>query len=167
MFYFDIFSELYRRKVKYLLVGGLSVNLYGIPRVTQDVDIIISFDKENVIKLVELLKDLHYLPRQPINPLDLANDKIREVWIREKNMKVFNFYHQLKNYRVLDVVLLHPLDFEKSYKNRIVKKVKNIEIYMVSIDDLISMKKYSGREQDLSDINLLEKIKQMEKNNNG
>ncbi|MDD3625786.1 MAG: hypothetical protein PHV06_00560 [bacterium] len=46
MIYFDVLSGLYQKNIKYLMVGGMSVNLYGIPRVTQDLDIIISTEKE-------------------------------------------------------------------------------------------------------------------------
>jgi hypothetical protein len=46
MYYFEILKELFDRKIDYLIVGGLAVNLYGVPRVTQDIDIIISFDNE-------------------------------------------------------------------------------------------------------------------------
>ena len=51
MYYFDILKEFFDRKIDYLIVGGLAVNLYGVPRVTQDIDIIIALDKENIFKL--------------------------------------------------------------------------------------------------------------------
>ena len=65
MYYFDELGEFYRQKVDYLLVGGLAVNLYGIPRVTHDIDILISFERKNVEKLMEILKRLDYVPRVP------------------------------------------------------------------------------------------------------
>jgi len=49
------------------------VNLYGIPRVTQDIDILISFEKKNVEKLMDILKRLDYLPRVPVDPMLLKN----------------------------------------------------------------------------------------------
>ncbi len=51
MYYFEILEGLYKSKVRYLVVGGLSVNLYGVPRVTQDIDIVIAMDRENVLKI--------------------------------------------------------------------------------------------------------------------
>ena len=51
MYYFEILEGLYKKKVKYLVVGGLSVNLYGVPRVTQDIDIVIAMSKENNISI--------------------------------------------------------------------------------------------------------------------
>lgn len=63
------------------------------------------------------------------------------------------------NYKVVDIVLVHPLDFEQSFKNKTVKKVDNIKIYLASMDDLIRTKEFSNRPQDLSDIAMLKKVR--------
>jgi hypothetical protein len=167
MYYFEILEGLYKSKVKYLIVGGLSVNLYGVPRVTQDIDIVIAMDRENVLKITSLLKELGYVPRLPVSPDDLANpDKVKD-WIEIKNLKAFSFYHKNENYKVIDIVLVHPLDFEKSFKNRTVKRAKDIDIYLASIDDVVKMKKFSGRSQDLSDIEMLNKVRKYLEEKNG
>ncbi len=167
MYYFEILEGLYKSKVKYLIVGGLSVNLYGVPRVTQDIDIVIAMDRENVLKITSLLKELGYVPRLPVSPEDLANpDKVKD-WIENKNLKAFSFYHKNENYKVIDIVLVHPLDFEKSFKNRTVKKAKDIDIYLASIDDVVKMKEFSGRPQDLSDIEMLNKVRKYLEEKNG
>jgi len=46
----SLFKSLADNKVKYLLCGGLAVNLYGIPRMTADVDLLIDWEKENIEK---------------------------------------------------------------------------------------------------------------------
>ena len=167
MYYFEILEGLYRNNIRYLIVGGLSVNLYGIPRVTQDIDIVIAMDKENVLKLTSLLKESGYVPRLPVNPDDLANpDKVKD-WIENKNLKAFSFYHKNENYKVIDIVLVHPLNFEKSFKNRTVKRAKDIDIYLASIDDVVKMKEFSGRPQDLSDIEMLNKVRKYLEKKNG
>ncbi len=159
MYYFDILKGLYKNNVSYLIVGGLSVNLYGIPRVTQDIDIVIAMNKENVLRLTSLLTESGYVPRLPVNSDEPANpDKVND-WIENRNLKAFIFYHKKDNYKVIDIVLVHPLDFEISFRNRTVKKAKDIDIYMASIDDVIKMKEFSGRAQDLSDIEMLNKVR--------
>lgn len=159
MFYVDLLGQLYRHQVKYLIVGGLAVNLYGVPRVTQDIDIIVFIAPDNIRKLNRILKDLNYIPRLPVNPDDMANPDILKEWIENKNLKAFSFYHREQNYKVVDIVLVHPLDFEASFNNKVIKKAKGIEIYLASIDDIIKMKKFSGRTQDMSDIEMLKKAK--------
>ena len=167
MYYFEILEGLYKSKVRYLIAGGLSVNLYGVPRMTQDIDIVIAMDRENVLKITFLLKELGYVTRLPVSPDDLANpDKVKD-WIENKNLKAFSFYHKNENYKVIDIVLVHPLDFEKSFKNRTVKRAKDIDIYLASIDDVVKMKEFSGRSQDLSDIEMLNKVRKYLEEKNG
>jgi len=64
-------------------------------------------------------------------------------------------------------VLVHPLDFEKSFINRTIKKARDIDIYLASIDDIIKMKEFSGRSQDLSDIAMLRKVRKYLEEENG
>ncbi len=166
MYYFDVMELFFKKGIKYLIVGGLAVNLYGIPRVTQDIDIIISMDKENIYKINRALKELGYVPRLPVNPDDLADKNILNEWIKTKNLKAFSFYHKTDAYKVVDILIVHPLDFKEAYRRKTIKKVGNIEIFLVSIDDLILLKQNIGRAQDLSDVQLLKKVKKwMEEEN--
>jgi len=168
MYYFELLEELYKNGIRYLIVGGLAVNLHGVPRVTQDIDIVIAMERENILKLNAVLKKLGYKPRLPVNPDDMVNSKIVKDWVVNKNLKAFSFYHQKENYKVVDIVLVHQLDFEDAFKNKSVKKAQNIEIYLVSIDDLIKMKKSAGRSQDSSDVEMLKKVKRyIGEDNNG
>jgi hypothetical protein len=158
MYYFEILEALYKNKVKYLVVGGLAVNLYGVPRVTQDIDMIISTKKKNILKVTATLKDLGFIPRLPVDPKDLTDPvKVRD-WIENRNLKAFSFYHKKDNFKVIDLLLVHPLQFEESFKNKTVKKAKEVEIYLASLSDLIKTKEFSGRMQDLSDIKMLKKV---------
>ena len=161
MYYFEILKELFNRKIDYLIVGGLAVNLYGVPRVTQDIDIIISFDKENILELNGAVKSLGYIPRLPgVNPEQLSDPAVRDDWIKNKNLKAFSFYHKKDSYKAVDIVLVHPLDFFQAFQNKTIKKVEDITINLVGVNDLITMKSFSGRQQDLSDIELLKKVQQ-------
>ncbi|MHA1231793.1 MAG: DUF6036 family nucleotidyltransferase [Candidatus Helarchaeota archaeon] len=164
MYYYDIMKKFFQEGVKYLIVGGLAVNLYGIPRVTQDIDIIISMDKDNILKINRVLKELGYIPKLPVNPDDLANKNILNHWIKNKNLKAFSYYHKVENFKTIDIIVKHPLDFENAFQNKTIKNVGDIEIYLVSLDDLIIMKQNIKRQQDISDIKLLRKVKKwMEK----
>ncbi|MHA1798539.1 MAG: DUF6036 family nucleotidyltransferase [Candidatus Helarchaeota archaeon] len=159
MFYFDVIKALFQKRIKYLIVGGLAVNLYGVPRVTLDIDLIVSMEKGNIVKLNQALKKLNFIPRLPVNPDDLANTEILKKWIDEKNLKAFSFYNKNEEFKVIDIIITHPLDFENAYKHKVTKKIGSIELYLVSIDDLIKMKQSINRPQDISDINLLKKVK--------
>ncbi len=105
------------------------------------------------------------MPRLPVDPEDLADAEKVQEWILNKNLKAFSFYHSKESYQVVDILLVHPLNFENAYRERIVRKVKDIEISLVSVDDLIRMKEFSGRDQDLSDIAMLRKVQQLNRGN--
>lgn len=158
MFYFDILDQFYRRNIRYLIVGGLAVNLYGVPRVTQDIDIIIATDTENIQKINRILKKLGYLPRLPVDPDEMANPATVKEWTDERNLKAFSFYHKKDNYKVVDIVLVHPLEFDMSFQSKTVKSAAGVDIFLASIDDLIKMKAAAGRGQDISDIEMLKKV---------
>ncbi|TFF87146.1 MAG: hypothetical protein EU549_05315 [Promethearchaeota archaeon] len=167
MYYFEVLKELYLGDIRYLIVGGLAVNLYGIPRVTQDIDLIISFENNNIKNLINVLEKLHYKPRLPVDPLDLANLKQRKKWIQEKNLKAFSFFNKDNNYKVVDILIELPFKFEDAYSTKVTKKIRSIEIYLVSMENLIIMKQKAGREQDLSDIKLLKKAINWKREGNG
>lgn len=163
MFYYEVFQKFSVEGVRYVIVGGLAVNLHGVPRLTQDLDIIILLNAENVGKTTNVLKQLGFLPSLPVAPEDLARPEVVKDWTENRNLVAFNFYHQEQGYKSVDIILVHPLDFEKAYENRIQRQVKDIEISLVSIEDLITMKEKSGRAQDLSDIQMLRRVRELAK----
>jgi hypothetical protein len=46
--YVELFKALHEEGVRYVLVGGIAVNLHGVERATADVDLIIALDAENL-----------------------------------------------------------------------------------------------------------------------
>lgn len=161
MFYLDILETLHNNKIRYVVIGGLAVNLHGIPRTTADIDIIISLDRDNVLKLVNALRELGYIPRLPVDPEGMADPETRRIWIQEKNMKAFSFYNKKENFRAIDIVLVHPLSFDQVEKRSIRLKVRGLRVPVASIDDLIEMKRASDRDQDRSDVEMLEEAKRI------
>ncbi|HWR88664.1 MAG TPA: hypothetical protein VN260_00255, partial [Dissulfurispiraceae bacterium] len=102
-----------------------------------------------------------------VNPDEMADSETVKQWTEERNLKAFSFHHKKENYKVLDIILVHPLDFNKAFSNKTVKSAGGIDINLVSLDDLITMKAASGRGQDLSDIAMLEKVRKYLEENNG
>lgn len=161
MYYEQVFKALNRDKVKYLIIGGMAVNLYGLPRFTNDLDIFAELSEENLLKLVKALKKLGFKPRVPVRPEDLADKKKREEWKRKRNMVVFSLYNEKIPYEVVDVLLNTTLDFTKAYKRRREIGAAGIKIPLVSIGDLLTLKKTSSRKQDLADLKALTRIKEI------
>ena len=78
-------------------------------------------EKQNILKLNQLLKKLGYVTRLPINPNEFADNKILNDWNKNKNLKAFSFYNKVENEKVIDVVIEHPLEFKKAYQRKITK----------------------------------------------
>ena len=84
MFYVDLFRELEKFEVRYLLVGGVAVNLHGIGRLTADIDLMLALDAENLSKFVSVGKVLGLKPIVPIALADVADAAKVKSWIEEK-----------------------------------------------------------------------------------
>ena len=50
--FYKVLDSLNIEQVDYILIGGFAVILYGMPRFTQDLDIIINLNEDNIDKLV-------------------------------------------------------------------------------------------------------------------
>ena len=160
MFFKRILKELENRKIKYLAIGGVAVNLYGYNRITNDLDIILSFEEKNVNIFVELMNNLGLKPKVPVDPNELANLEKREFWKNERNMKVFSFFNPNNEQEVVDVMIQDYINYDEALKNSKLMKDEDLSIPVISIDDLIKLKEISGRGRDLADIKILKKLKE-------
>jgi len=158
MFYQRLFATLARNEVRYLLVGGLAVNLHGIPRMTMDVDVIIALDPQNVDHFIAAAKELGLRPVLPVAMAELADPAKRKEWVEERNLVAFALHAQETGVPTVDVLLGVDLRFEEAYRRRVVRDLDGIAIDVASIKDLIAMKGESGREQDRYDIEQLQKL---------
>ena len=93
MIFERIFRELANKKIKYLVIGGVAVNLHGFYRATGDLDIILFFNKTNLNKFITMAKALGLKPGVPVKIEELADVAKRQKWVKEKHMKVFSLYN--------------------------------------------------------------------------
>jgi hypothetical protein len=156
--YQTIFEQLNKDKIDYLVVGGLAVNFHGIPRMTYDIDLMIHLDPKNIRKLVSTFVKWGYRPRVPVNPEDLADEKKRNSWIQEKNMKAFTFYNESQPIGEVDLVMESPIPYDDLRARAITIELEGQKIPIVSIQDLIELKLEAGRKQDISDVENLNAI---------
>ena len=158
MEYQKIFKALDDHKIRYIVCGGLAMNIYGIPRMTVDIDLLLDFTKDNIESFQKILADLKYKPVLPVNLDSFIDVGKRKEAIDSKNMIVYSYYNQISNFMQLDVLLDVPLSFEVMWQRKAEIKSGDIAINLVSVDDLIKMKEYSNRIQDRDDIALLTKF---------
>ena len=158
MFYLDLFKALEKHKVRYLLVGGLAMNLHGVPRSTMDVDIVLALDPANLKAFLTMAGVLKLTPVAPLNLDGLLEPAQRQKWLKEKNMLALALRPPDIKGPTVDVLIDPPLDIESALKRAVKREVSEVNISLISIEDLILLKEKAGREQDRSDIEHLRRI---------
>ena len=161
--YTSIFKRLNDGKIKYIVVGGMAVNLHGIPRMTYDIDLLIDFGEKNTNKFLRLMNEWGFKPKAPVDITDLARASKREAWIKEKNMKAFNLINPAWAISEIDVIIDAPVDYAEAEKHVRLIDTGNVAIPTISIPDLIKMKRKTGRQQDKMDVEYLEALKDEKK----
>jgi Conserved Archaeal protein (DUF2204). len=145
----DVIKIFLEEQVRFLLVGGISINLYGYVRATKDMDLWIEANKENALKVFKALAKFG-APMQDISPQDF-----------EKEGMIFQI--GIDPIRIDIITTIAGVKFEEAIQNAKIMEIDGINIPTISIQDLIKNKKASGRHKDLADAEVLEKILQLAK----
>lgn len=137
----DVLSSFQKHKVKYVIIGGIAAVLYGVPRATFDLDILIEATPVNAQNLLDALVEAKLGTAELISADGLL---AHEITIFKDRVRI-------------DVQTKTPgLQFESAWQNRKEMKYQDQIFYVVSRNDLISSKLAAGRKVDLEDVRLLE-----------
>jgi hypothetical protein len=158
MFYLELFSALDRHHVDYLLIGGLAVSLHGVERATMDVDITVAMTPQNLSALIETAQELRLTPVLPVPLESLSNIELLREWHAQRHLEVFALRTPELAGVTIDVLLFPPVEFAGMTSRAIEFDVTGTRIRVVSIDDLIALKRAAGRPIDQSDIEHLQRI---------
>lgn len=158
MFNTALFKELWSHDVRYLLCGGLAVNLYGIPRMTADIDVLVDFTAENLARFEEAVKKAGFERAIPLAIEELLNLERRKELIKERNLIAYSYSDSHAGGMALDVLVDVPVDFQVLWDQKETRETSFSPIFLVSLADLIVLKKYANRIQDRDDILQLKKF---------
>lgn len=161
MYYEKVFKSLNKHKVQYLVVGGIAVNLYGVTRLTMDLDLMVATTKDNFKKLFSAMEEIDYKPNKAFN-LEDFQFKEKKVKITDWGGIIIVFYNPKDEFERIDVFLDNPMDFDEAYKCREIRRIKDTQVSLISFDDLIRLKKKANRDKDLRDIGYLRKFRELE-----
>ncbi|MDH5563963.1 MAG: hypothetical protein OEY91_10125, partial [Nitrospirota bacterium] len=151
-----LFDALNRSNIRYVVVGGLATVLHGYARLTVDIDLAVDLTPDEAQKAISTLTKMGMVPQLPLNPFDFANAQTRQTWNREKNMQVFSMIDPRNPLRIVDLFVENPIPFEDLWSRSTTVQVDMVSIRIVSLVDLIHLKRLAGRPQDLTDIERLE-----------
>lgn len=155
MFYLELFRALEAHGVEYLVVGGLAVNLHGIPRVTMDVDLALAMEAENLRAFIAAAESLRLQPVAPVPLTDLLDVEKRREWQEKKNMLAFSLRSPQATAPTVDVILDPSIDLPPALERALQIDIDGVTVRVAAVDDIIALKQAAGRQQDLADIEQL------------
>lgn len=128
-------------KIKYYVTGGMAVFMWGRPRFTADVDIVIALRSEDTDKLVRALRALGEFGY-------IDKDAVEEALARQSE---FNFIDGVTGIKIVFWILKSKDIFERlRLERRVGKKILGYGVYFVSPEDLILNKLYWYQESQSS-----------------
>jgi len=130
-----------KNNIKYLLVGGWAVGIYGHPRATKDIDFLLSNDQKNINQIKKALDEFG------APPIDLEKFKEKGYVIRMGSSPI-----QIDMINSAD-----GIDINDCFKRKKLIDIEGIKVNVISINDLIKNKKTSARSIDINDADKLEK----------
>ncbi len=140
-------EQFIRHDVDFILIGGYAVNYHGYIRATGDMDVWLKPDNENKKKVISAFRDLN------LHPDDLT--KLDESFDFEQ-VVVFHFGNPPER---IDFLTRLPGVVFNDAKQRCVKMpLKEIQIPVLHLDDLIASKLTANRPQDRTDVEILKSI---------
>ena len=155
----SVFGALNRSQVRYLLVGGLAVIAHGYLRTTSDIDLVIALSPDNLRRALAALRELGYFPKQTVKLEDFANPIMRDQWIKEKNMLVFQLTTGRPRELPIDIFVREPFDFEMEFtRASYFEMAPEVNVPVASIKALIQLKTTAGRPNDLDDLRRLKML---------
>jgi len=134
----DFLKLVKSHEVRYLLIGGYAVIYHGFPRATGDMDVWVAVSPDNASKLVDVLKDFGFEVPDISPNLVLEEGKVIRMGLPPIRLKI--------------LTSVSGVSFEECFNSRIVERIDDVEINIISLEFLKKNKKASGRYKDLNDL---------------
>ncbi len=116
-----------QKKIAYMVSGSLAVNVYSLPRMTMDIDIVIELNENNLSDFLAIFKSGYYINEETVQ-LEITKKGMFNVIDHKSGLKVDFIIRKETEYRRL----------EFSRKRR--KMIEHVPVWMVSAEDLIISK---------------------------
>jgi hypothetical protein len=140
----ELLREFDDARVRYLLIGGHALGFHAVPRFTKDVDFWIASTPEDLSRLERALRafaapESTILAVRTPEGLDVA-------WMGNPPLR-FYFMKEVPGG-----------SFEEAFRRRVRTRWEGVPVTIVSLQDLVQLKRASGRPQDLLDAETLESV---------
>lgn len=131
--------------IEYMVMGGIAVRFWGIPRPTFDLDFTLASAPEDIPSLCGLLSQEGF----SVSPA------YRDGFVDElKGMRKMNVVKYLDGKETgVDLFLVTTTYQQTAFDRRTKRAINAREAWMISLEDLILHKMIAGRNRDLADVN--------------
>jgi len=156
----SLIEALARHQVEYVVIGGVATQVHGHRRTTMDLDLTPDPEPENLGRLAAALSELEAHPRGPGSEnAEISATDPERLAIAAIVPPLLTRHGQIH-------ILKEPKGartFEELRSAALVVELDGVEVAVVSLDDLIRMKRAAGRQADLDDIAALTEIERRER----
>lgn len=126
-------QRLAEQNFSYMLTGSLATNLYVVPRMTRDIDLVIELKKPDVDRLICSFQEDCYLS-------EVAIDEALEL------EKSFNIIHHASGIKI-DFMVRKNIQYRKvEFERRKKVMIDKVPIWVVAPEDLIISKLYWAKD---------------------
>lgn len=147
----ELLRLLVDRDIRFVIIGGFAAQAHGSPSLTADLDIVPSWDRENLQKIADMLRDIAAVRHgvapdaPPMPPLDARTLLGGAGFTLNSRFGRFD-------------LLANPdpgLDHDTLRRNAIEVELLGISVLAAGLDDLIAMKRAAGRPKDRVELEIL------------
>ena len=141
----DLLAEFNAHNVEFLVVGAHALAAHGHVRATQDFDIWVRPTAENARRVMAALKAFG-APLHDLSEKDLSTPGL-----------VFQI--GVEPIRIDVLTVIDGVNFDEAWTDRMISKLAEEPVAVLSREHLIKNKRAAGRKQDLADVERLESKK--------
>jgi hypothetical protein len=142
---FRIIDSLNENEVNYIIVGGTATIIHGLPRMTENIDLVIKMNENNVDKLSKALKSIF----DDENIDEITYDELKEFSVIRYISPSDDMIDIKGNWGV-------AFDYDKIQKER--KEISGREVIVATSKALLAMKSNTYREKDKIDVIYLREL---------
>lgn len=134
-----IATALDRAGIRYMIIGGQAVLLYGEPRLTRDIDLTLGIGPDEIVRLLEILPSLEISNLTPTPKEFVQETMVLPCQDKKTGIRV-DFIFSLTSYETEAIARAKRV------------KIGKADIRFASLEDLIIHKVIAGRPRDWEDV---------------
>jgi hypothetical protein len=142
----DLLAEFAQENVSYAVIGGYAVGHHAKPRATKDLDLLVSPSGDNLERVARALERFGAAPNVVAAARQLGVTEVIYLGVAPVRIDI------LRSADGID-------DVDSILAKAVRSLVGDLVVPVISLEDLITNKRAAGRQQDLADVVLLERVR--------